>query len=238
MTWYLQGSDSKWTWRSFYKSQHITYDSARKHLSHTFNELEPPARGNSSEVLKHDRTTTVIASSIAHGSALLPCIVKRYNAKSAWHRISRAVRESRAARCWRMSFKFAAAGVYIPKPLYMFEQRFFGFRRGAYFASQRIKGDELLTVFAELDESAKRKVVEAVRTFFWQLESARLSHGDLKASNLIWDGEHLWAIDLDAACEHYSRAAWRKANLKDRRRFLKNWASSSTLTRYFEFLNQ
>ena len=56
---------------------------------------------------KHDRTTTVVHIQLPSHSLVL----KRYNPRTNGHAFSRALRPTRARRCWKMSYAFAAAGL-------------------------------------------------------------------------------------------------------------------------------
>ena len=186
--------------------------------------------------LKSDRTTTVVVSGALFGKHS-HYVLKRYNARNFWHRISRSVRKTRAERCWHMSYAFAKVGINVAEPIFMYEHRLFGLRRHAFFASELVPGKELLTIFATLEAKEKARVVSAVTCVFKALADHRLSHGDMKASNLIWDGERLTVIDLDAAQQHRCEPSWRKANQKDKQRFLRNWRDQPELAAHFAFLS-
>lgn len=189
----------------------------------------------STTLLKDDRTTTVrVVRQPDQPNQQL--VVKRYNAKGRWHKISRAIRESRASRCWRMSYVFAEAGISVATPYMMHEVRFGPFNQNAYFVSEKLAGQELLTALPKLEVAEQREVVASIKVLFEQLEEHRLSHGDMKASNILWNGEQLSLIDLDACAQHRHVLSWRKANLKDRKRFLKNWQERPELLSMFEFL--
>ncbi|WP_229794153.1 lipopolysaccharide kinase InaA family protein [Arenicella chitinivorans] len=182
------------------------------------------------QTLKHDRTTTVCRYQ-GPGGAL---ILKRYNPRSFWHKIKRAFRRSRARRCWQMSYAFAASGLRVARPLMMLEHRFGPIRRTAYFVSESVDGDEVLHCLPNLTATQQVAVAEAVREAFARMRAARITHGDMKASNLIWTGSELVFIDLDAAQTHWTTWGWRRKHAKDRRRFLKNWQDQPDLLALFD----
>ena len=186
------------------------------------------------ELLKHDVTTSVVRIGIAGRNV----IVKRFNARSQWHRLNRAIRQSRASRCWQMSYSFQQAGLSVARPLLMFERRFGPLRRTAYFVSEALDGVELLSNLASFPESEKKLLVKAINDAFLCMKKNRLSHGDLKASNLIWQDGRLYFIDLDAARHHTSEQSWLSAHKKDCDRFLKNWRDDEGLVSLFESLSQ
>ena len=187
---------------------------------------------DSSNIIKHDKTTTVAIGSVGSSN----CIVKRYNARDGYHRLSRAVRKSRAQRCWRMSHVFCDAGLNVARPLFMFEQRFGPLRFDAYFVSQALNGDELLSALPAMNDVQKQQVVVAIKDAFEKMLKAKISHGDLKASNLIWADGKLFFIDLDGSKQHLTEKLTRRANAKDIKRFKRNWHDQPALLSLFDEL--
>ncbi|RBP48883.1 lipopolysaccharide kinase InaA family protein [Arenicella xantha] len=184
---------------------------------------------DTADALKHDRTTTVMRVPVRDDWLIL----KRYNPRNAWHKVKRALRRSRARRCWNMSYAFQQAGLNVARPIMMCEHRFGPFRGNAYFASELLDGSELLTALPQMDEANQAKVKQALDDAFQRMRSAKISHGDLKASNLIWSNNALYFIDLDAAKQHWTLFGWHRSHRKDRRRFLKNWQDSPMLSSLF-----
>jgi len=183
----------------------------------------------SGRTLKDDRTTTV-AQVEFQGEHI---IIKRYNARSQWHRINRAVRRSRASRSWRSSYKFARAGLNVAKPLLMLEGRLSLLRRTAYFVSECVDGQELLSSLEGFSAAEQQTVLHEIQTAFNNMRVAKLSHGDLKATNLIWHQSRLVFIDLDASRSHAKQRSWQAAHTKDRARLLKNWRNNEELLQLF-----
>lgn len=186
---------------------------------------------DTNDAFKHDRTTTVSKIELADQTMVL----KRYNPRNQWHKIKRALRRSRARRCWQMSYAFSEAGLNVAAPIMMLEDRFGPFRLDAYFLNEYLDGQELLTLMPTLDEAQLLKVAEAIEDAFEKMKAARLTHGDLKASNLMWVKNQLYFIDLDAAQQHSNPVTWMKGHNKDRKRFLKNWEGNRQLLSIFEF---
>ncbi|MBL4674259.1 MAG: phosphotransferase [Arenicella sp.] len=179
---------------------------------------------------KHDRTTTVSRVELA-GEAM---VLKRYNPRNQWHKIKRALRRSRARRCWQMSYAFSEAGLNVAAPILMLEDRFGPFRLNAYFVNEFLEGQELRILLPSMNRAQQLKVADAVNDAFEKLKAARLTHGDLKASNLMWSDDRLFFIDLDAAQQHRNPVTWLKGHNKDRKRFLKNWQGDSQLLAIFD----
>jgi tRNA A-37 threonylcarbamoyl transferase component Bud32 len=183
-------------------------------------------------LLKDDQTTTVARYPLADETL----VIKRYNPRSQWHKIKRALRRTRADRCWQMSYLFAQAGLYVARPLLMFEHRLGPIRFNAYFVNQLLEGEELLSALPKMTASEQQLVKRAMIASFQKMSLAMITHGDLKASNIIWKDDKLYFIDLDAAQVHRNKSTWAMANNKDRKRFLKNWRDKPELLALFEDL--
>lgn len=186
----------------------------------------------SSEILKDDKTTTVARYQLKDGSV----VIKRYNPRNQWHKIKRALRRTRAKRCWHMSYHFAKAGLNVSRPIMMVEECFGPLRGNAFFVNECLDGEELLNALPNMSSEKRTIVKQSMLDAFSKMEQALVSHGDMKASNLIWKNGQLFFIDLDAAQVHKSKVSWRKANNKDRKRFLKNWRSQPELLSLFSEL--
>jgi tRNA A-37 threonylcarbamoyl transferase component Bud32 len=190
------------------------------------------ALANTANAFKHDRTTTVMRINLATKDIVL----KRYNARTLGHAFSRMLRKTRARRCWNMSYAFDDAGLNVATPVLMMEKRFGPLRFNAYFASELLAGEELLSALPRMVDVEKKLVVEAVYGAFAKMQKAKITHGDLKASNLIWGQGKLYFIDLDAAQKHRSLVTWNVGHKKDRRRFRKNWQGNPDLMALFSNL--
>jgi len=100
--------------------------------------------------------------------------------------------------------------------------------------SEFLEGQELLTLLPTMISEDQQRVSTAIEDAFEKMKAARLTHGDLKASNLMWCDNKLYFIDLDAAQHHINSVTWQQAHNKDRKRFLKNWQQDSQLLALFE----
>lgn len=180
-------------------------------------------------ILKDDRTTTV--KQIQVGEKKL--VLKRYNARSFWHQIKRALRVSRAQRCWCMSYHFQRAGLNVAEPLMMFERRFGPLRGNAYFLTQYLAGEELLTLLPTMSAHQQQRVKHAITAAFAAMRQHKITHGDMKATNLLWVNNELYFVDLDAARKHRSKLLWQHSHSKDQQRFLKNWQHHPALKNLF-----
>lgn len=190
------------------------------------------ALANAIETVKHDRTTTVVKWEFESHSFVL----KRYNARTQFHKLKRSFRQTRARRCWRMSYEFQHVGLNVAPPALMYERRFGPIHTTAYFAAEFLPGLELMVALPRMDSRQRKKVFRALKKAYAIMRKYRISHGDMKATNLIWLDDELYFLDLDAAAIHRSDATWRRAHQRDRKRFLKNWQAQPKLLKLFEDL--
>lgn len=140
-----------------------------------------------------------------------------FNLKSLRHALSRVWRPSRGWHSWREGHRLALYGIATPTPLALVEERKGPLRGRAWLITEYCGGADLL---GHLDPSVPPPpvIAAALRTLFATLHRVRISHGDLKATNLLWDGREIKLIDLDAMCQHRSAAgharAWRRDRLR------------------------
>lgn len=153
-------------------------------------------------------------------------VIKRYNLKSWGHRLKRFWRPTRAWHSWQAGHRLRVLGVNTPRPVAMLEERCGPFRARGYLVVEAIAGVDLFEVSESSDSGVMDKVVKAVSGLMKVLIRHRISHGDFKATNLLWDND-LYMIDLDAVRWHEKQSSWARAHQKDVARLLRNWDQQS-----------
>lgn len=194
--------------------------------------IDPDRAMASGQLIKKGNSSTVVAF-VVDGRTL---IIKRYNIKNFLHALSRAYRPTRAYRSWYNANKLCFYGIPTPKPIAFLEYRR-GFIRGkAYFISEFQAGDTCYDYFTntKIDQTKKTGLALKVAQLLNQLKALKISHGDLKASNILLYREKPNLIDLDGMKEYPLNCLFKKSWNNDRKRFLKNWTGSTFLTTIFE----
>jgi tRNA A-37 threonylcarbamoyl transferase component Bud32 len=185
-------------------------------------------------LLKNGNTATVALTE--HAGQLL--VIKRYNIKHAAHAFSRAWRPSRAWHSWREGHRLRFLGINTPAPRALIEERFGPLRRRAWLVVDYHPGRNLAEHLAPFVDHAAPPPAEgeALLRFIAALRANRISHGDFKANNLLWDDVlgDIVVIDLDAMQQHSSRIGYVRAWRRDRARLLANWPSESGLYRWLD----
>lgn len=174
-------------------------------------------------ILKNGNSAKVFLTEI-DGKKL---VVKQYINKDWWRKIRRAFRQSRAARSWYFSHAFSFAGIRVPAPVALIEQKSGPFVTSAWFICEYSDGKDLLTCWNEREPNVEE--LSCIHSLFLSLQIIRTSHGDMKASNLISDGARISLIDYDGATEHSSQSSLVRALAQDKQRFLQNWADNAAL---------
>jgi len=162
-------------------------------------------------------------------------VIKRYNIKGVGHWLRRCWRPSRAWHSWVEGNRLMFLDIATPRPLAVLELRWLGLRRRSYLVTEYGAGEDIATRFQPyLSSPPPEAELLALDQLFAALLRERISHGDMKGTNLLWE-QGCWAlIDLDAVQQHGSDASFARAYAKDRARFLRNWPTDSALHRLLE----
>ena len=172
--------------------------------------------------LKLGNSATVVRIQIEQSAY----IVKRYNVKSLGHRIRRWFKR-RARRSWINGHHLDFLDITTAKPIALLELKWGWFVGTCYLVMPDVGEHSLLDVDVSGDESF-RQVSQEVIDLLRQLKAAQLEHGDLKATNLLYDqaGEQLTLIDYDGLKSMHHHDQHRT---KDAQRFLENWVDDAQL---------
>lgn len=183
---------------------------------------DPDTYINKNNLLKAGNASTVASITLASK----PYVLKRYNLKSLWHSIKYLFKPSRAHHSWLNASVLEMLGVATPHPYLFYEERIFRiFRRRAFFLSENLDAPTLLEQMQSKREQSfpiERLVLE-FKYLFDTMCTYRISHGDMKASNFIFDSDRLYVLDLDAMKRHVNEEVFLRAIKKDLTRFMKNW---------------
>jgi len=181
--------------------------------------------------LKKGDTTTVILVCIGDKQ----WVVKRYNLLNRWVRLKRLFAPSRAKRCWQMSHDLQKMNVNTPAPIAYVERKYGPFRQEAYFISEFVSGMHAQDYFKDKKRDQKemeviaRKITSAINKMF----SENITHGDMKATNILLSDDKIYFIDLDAMKRHDSFYGFQRAKRKDVKRFMKNWQHDEAVSKLF-----
>ena len=160
-------------------------------------------------------------------------VIKRYNIKGFAHWLRRFWRPSRAWHSWCEGNRLAFLGIATPKPLAVLERRTLWLRRQAYLITEHTPGMDIIARFAPCgaDQLPPEADLQALEALFAALLRERISHGDCKGNNILWQDGRWALIDLDAMQYHGQASSFKTAYGRDRARLLRNWSADSALYR-------
>lgn len=170
---------------------------------------DPEASLAIAERIKNGRSATVFRLHL-DGE---PVVVKRYNVKSALHRVRRWFRH-RSRIAWRNGHRLAILGIPGAEPVALVERRWGPLRAESWLVMPDCGTHD---VQAEVEARGwADHLLDGVVRIFRDLKTAGLRHGDTKASNFLIQDGVVRLIDLDGLCESPRSAA-------DIARFLRNF---------------
>lgn len=188
-------------------------------------------------LLKNGRTATVgliLTDETERTAEPLRLVVKRYNIKNLSHKISRSFRPTRAAISWANAYRLKLLGIATAEPVALIEQRLLGMRGKAYFIAELIDAPDADAYFVtEVGESARNVAVGKIVQLCYQLYLLRISHGDLKASNIKMSQGQPVLIDLDSMKQHTLSWISLSRHARDLRRLMRNWQDRPALQAEF-----
>lgn len=149
-------------------------------------------------------------------------VIKRYNVKSAGHRLRKQFKPSRASRSWRNARWLQLIGLDTPLAVGYVERRMMGLQGTAYFVCEYVSGPSLEDLAGSNPEAMARARQQVAQLFFL-METLHFNHGDLKATNFLWVGERLCILDLDAMQLGLSEGQTAKQVARDRERWAANF---------------
>lgn len=159
-----------------------------------------------------------------------PRVIKRYNLKGFGHWLRRCWRPSRAWHSWRNAQRLVLWGLPTPRPMALLESRLGWLRGRAFYVSEYVPGESLGAALAAAGPARRVALLERLCRLLTDLARLNLSHGDLKATNLLVDQENnLMLLDLDAMRRHRRRPAFRRAFARDLARLRANWTEQPVL---------
>ncbi len=160
-------------------------------------------------------------------------VIKRYNIKNLWHRLRRCLRPSRGRMAWRNAHMLGLVGIDTPAPRALIEERWGPFRARAFLICDHQPGMKLADYWQHdwHTDDTRMDALAPLTTLVMHLDAAQISHGDMKATNLIVDAGRIVLTDLDGLRIYRRTPGFRRHHRKDCERLLRNWPRHSNIAR-------
>lgn len=186
------------------------------------------------ELLKAGRSATVAEIMVNQR----PIILKRYNLKNVLHSLRRCLRPTRAINHWRLAHHLRLLGIPTAKPIAVVEQRFLGLRGKSYLFLEYIDGVHVGEFFSDhtQDPEVLLAVAKEIALLIENLAKLRITHGDLKMTNILISKQKPVLIDLDGMKQHKSNRQLKRALREEIKRFMQNWHAQPTTHTMFASL--
>ncbi|MDR3492330.1 MAG: lipopolysaccharide kinase InaA family protein [Gammaproteobacteria bacterium] len=194
----------------------------------------PDAKMTTAQILKNGRSATVAKIKIDQHEMVL----KRYNIKGIFHWLRRCLRPTRAACGWKLGQLLRISDIPTAKPIAYIEKTFLGLRNKSYFLMEYVEGVTAGEFFETISVSdpVAIDVAQQIVEIFFDLALLKITHGDLKKTNILIRDNNPVLIDLDGMTLHKSNYAFKLAFKAEIKRFMENWHSFPSVYKLFDGL--
>ncbi|MFC1635038.1 lipopolysaccharide kinase InaA family protein [Planctomycetota bacterium] len=151
----------------------------------------------------------------------LNIVVKRYNHQGLIHSLRHTLKRSRARRGWLHAHHFGMREIPTPKPLAYIERRKGWLIWNSYLVTQYAEGPSLYHFLRDENVTPEQRVstTQQVKNLLDQLATYRITHGDLKHTNILITQNGPTLTDLDSVQFHKCNWLYRIRSAKDREHF-------------------
>lgn len=148
-------------------------------------------------------------------------VVKRYNNKGFIHSLRHTIKKSRARRGWLHGHRLGMLNIATPEPLAYIEQRKGFLIWKSYLVTKYVKGKRLYDYLRDDNVTQEQRSIttQQVKNLLIKLAKYRVTHGDLKHSNILVTKNGPVLIDLDSMKVHKCRWTYQSRQIKDHERF-------------------
>jgi tRNA A-37 threonylcarbamoyl transferase component Bud32 len=144
-------------------------------------------------------------------------VVKKYNHKGIIHSVRHTIKKSRARRSWLHAHRLRALNIATPRPLAYFEQRKGILVWRSYFVTKYVQGQNLHHFLrdSKTSQRGRLKLALELKQLIGKLAKYRITHGDLKDSNILVTNDGPVLTDLDAVVAYKWNWAYKAMRPKD-----------------------
>ena len=161
-------------------------------------------------------------------------VVKRYNHRGFIHSLRHTIKKSRARRGWFYGHWLRTLDIATPRPLAYAEHHKWLLLWESYLVTEYVQGQNLY-YFLQNANTAEEEQSKKIKQVFETLDKMgeyRISHGDLKHSNILITENGPVLTDLDAIKAHKLNWTYEIRRVKDLKHFLRKTDISSEVNSY------
>jgi len=148
-------------------------------------------------------------------------VVKRYNHKGVFHSIRQTIKKSRARKNWLCARRLGMLQIPTAAPLGYIEVFKGPIIWKSYIITRYLPGPKLCDLLKSTSSASNRQstAINQVIELLKKLGKARITHGDLKHSNIIITDKGPAVIDLDAMRAHKFKFTYKPRRAYDLKHF-------------------
>jgi tRNA A-37 threonylcarbamoyl transferase component Bud32 len=171
-------------------------------------------------VLKDDRASFV-SRVLWNGH---DAVIKRYNHRSLWHSLRHTIKGSRAQHNWLSTRYVLTLKITTPEPLGYVNQYRGPLLWQSYFVTRFVPGSQVHEILRDetIVPAQKQRVSDLVLELLHRMAEHGVSHGDMKHTNILYDGTNVVLTDLDAMRIDRTRWLGRRRCRRDVERYLRD----------------
>jgi len=144
-------------------------------------------------------------------------VVKRYNHKGLMHSLRHTIKKSRARLGWLHAHRLRMLQIPTPKPLVYIEHRKAGLIWQSYLVTKYVEGQKLYDFLrgSNITEEKRSTMTRQIEELLDKLGKYKITHGDLKHSNILIADDGPVITDLDGMEFHKWDLLYKAKRAKD-----------------------
>jgi tRNA A-37 threonylcarbamoyl transferase component Bud32 len=144
-------------------------------------------------------------------------VVKRYNHRGIIHSLRHTIRKSRARRGWLNGHRLIMLNIATPRPLAYIERRRSKLVWKSYLVTEYVDGQNLHNFLRDdtVTEQQRSKAIDQIGKVLTRLGEHKITHNDLKQSNILITKDRPVLTDLDAMRVHKCKWSYKIYHIKD-----------------------
>ncbi|MDT8303681.1 MAG: lipopolysaccharide kinase InaA family protein [Sedimentisphaerales bacterium] len=148
-------------------------------------------------------------------------VIKRYNHKGFIHSLRHTIKKSRARRGWLQGHRLGMLNIATPKPLAYIELLKKKLMWKSYLITEYVDGQKLFDFLQDSNVTKDQHlmIIQQIKVLLDKMGEYRITHGDLKHSNILVTDNGPVLTDLDGMKAHKLDWTYKSRRTKDLQRF-------------------